>query len=112
MDGLLQKRESIDDLRERLAGCPMVAQYGPDEPGTMVHAFSDLEESCRTFLNEQLPKLTDPSVQGEQLEDLLMEVREEFRHMLYHLHDPKFFRLVEPTHDWLALAETAEAAKK
>jgi hypothetical protein len=32
-----------------------------------------------------------------------MDVREEFRHILYHLHDPKFFRVVEPTHDSLQL---------
>jgi len=42
------------------------------------------------------------------LEDLLMDIREEFRHILYHLHDPEFFRVVEPTHDWLTLAETAK----
>jgi hypothetical protein len=57
-----------------------------------------LEESLRLFLDEQLPKLSDPSVQGEQLEDLLLEIREEFRHVLYHLHDPVFFRAMEPTH--------------
>ncbi|MCU1226403.1 MAG: hypothetical protein JWQ42_4496 [Edaphobacter sp.] len=60
------------------------------------------------FLDEQLPKLADPTVQGEQLEDFLMDIREEFRHILYHLHDPEFFRVVEPTHDWLTLAETAK----
>ena len=107
-DMVLQKSDGIENLRQRLAACPMVAQYGPDEPGTMVHAFSDLEESCRAFLDEQLPKLTDPTVQLEQLEDVLMDIREEFRYMLYHMHDPKFFRLVEPTHDWLALAEESK----
>lgn len=35
-----------------------------------------------------------------------MDIREEFRHILHHLHDPEFFRVVEPTHDWLTLAET------
>ena len=105
---LLQKPEPVDNLRERLASCKMVARLGPDEAGTLVHAFSDLEESLRVFLDEQLPKLTDPAVQGEQLEDLLLDIREEFRHILYHIHDPEFFRAVEPTHEWLVLADTAK----
>lgn len=107
---IFQSSELFDDLRERLAACPMVNQYGVDEAGTLVHAFTDLEESMRTFLNEQLPKLTDPAFKGEQLEELLMDIREEFRHIAYHIHDPEFFRLVEPTHEWLALAESVKKA--
>lgn len=105
---LLQKKEQIDDLRERLAHCAMVAQFGPEEPGTLVHAFSDLEESFRRFLDEQLPKLADPSAQGERLEEVLLDVQEEFRHILYHIHDPRFFRLLEPTHEWLTVSEAEE----
>lgn len=102
---ILQKKDQIEDLRQRLASCRIVAQYGQEESGTLVHAFSDLEESFRKFLDEQLPKLADPSVQGEQLEDLLLDVQQEFRHILYHLHDPQLFRLLEPTHEWLTVAE-------
>jgi hypothetical protein len=36
--------------------------------------------------------------------DLLMDILEEFRHVLYHLHDPEFFRVLEPTHEWLTLS--------
>lgn len=103
---ILQKKDQIEDLRQRLAHCRIVAQYGREEPGTLVHAFSDLEESFRKFLAEQLPKLIDPSVQGEQLEDLLLDIQQEFRHILYHIHDPQLFRVLEPTHEWLTLAET------
>jgi len=102
---IFQSKELFDDLRHRLAACPMVSQYGSDEAGTLVHALTDLEESLRTFLDEQLPKLIDPALKGEALEDLLMDIREEFRHVLYHLHDPQFFRMVEPTHDWLTVQE-------
>lgn len=102
---ILQNKDVIENLRERLARCPLVAKYGEEESGTLVHAFLDLEESFRKFLDEQLPKLADPSVQGEQLEDLLLDVQQEFRHILYHLHDPQFFRLLEPTHGWLTVPE-------
>ena len=108
MSGLLQTKEALTELGDRLAGCPMVTQYGAEEPGALLLAFSDLEGAMRAFLEEQVPKLADPTVQGEALEDLLIDIREEFRHILYHLHDPEFFRVVEPTHDWLTLAEPAK----
>ena len=111
-DKIFQTSELFDDIRRRLAECPIVSQYGPEEAGTLVHAFTDLEDSMRAFLDEQLPKLIDPALKGEQLEDLLMDIQGEFQHILYHIHDAKFFRVVEPTHDWLALAETVETVKK
>ena len=104
----LQEQQKVDEVRERLSSCPIVQRYGCEEAGALVHAFSDLEESCRIFLKEQIPKLVDPSTQGEQLEDLLMEIREEFRHILYHIHDPQFFRAMEPTHEWQCLHESAK----
>jgi hypothetical protein len=104
-DLVLKNKDVIENLRQRLARCPMVAKYGEEESGTLVHAFWDLEESFRRFLDEQLPKLADPSVEGKQLQDLLLDIEQEFRHILYHLHDPQNFRYLEPTHEWLTLAE-------
>lgn len=105
---LMQTAGAMGQLRERLAGCPLVSQYGPEESEILVQSFSDLEASFRVFLDEQLPKLADPNLKGEQLEDLLMEIQGEFQHILYHIHDPKFFRVVEPTHEWLVLAEAVQ----
>lgn len=105
MSGLLQTKDAFKGLVQRLAACPQIARYGSEEPETLAHALSDLEESLRKFLDEQLPKLADPAVQGEELEDLLLDIREEFRHVLYHLHDPEFFRVLEPTHEWLTVTE-------
>jgi hypothetical protein len=96
---LLQGREAIAELRERLADCPSVTRYGTDEPDALVHAFSDLEQSMHEFLDVQLPKLADPAVRGKALEDLLWDITTgEIRHVLYHLQDPKFFRILEPSH--------------
>lgn len=103
MSEFLQTKQAFRSLVDRLGTAPLIARYGEEEPETLAHAFSDIEVSLRKFLEEQLPKLADPSMQGQSLEDLLLEVREEFRHILYHLHDPRFFRVLEPTHEWLAV---------
>jgi hypothetical protein len=96
-------------LAEKLERCSDVARHGKEEAWSIAYSLGDIEQSMRTFLGEQLPALLDPGVEGEKLEDLLLEVREEFRHILYHIHDPEFFRVVEPTHDWLALSEGKKA---
>ncbi len=104
MSEFLQTSRAFNSLVDRLGTSSVITRYGREEAETLAHAFSDLEQSLRKFLDEQLPKLADPSLQGQVLEDLLLDIREEFRHVLYHLHDPKFFRTLEPTHDWLTVS--------
>ncbi|MBH5401882.1 hypothetical protein HZZ13_29435 [Bradyrhizobium sp. CNPSo 4010] len=107
MTELLQSKEAFRNLVQRLSTTPVIVR-SQEEPETLAHAFSDLEISLRKFLHEQLPKLADPSIQGEPLGDLLLDIREEFRHILYHLHDPQFFRVLEPTHEWLMVRSEQE----
>jgi hypothetical protein len=95
---ILQESEVIAELTKRLGERPLITKYGPDEPETLAHSFSDLEESFHRFLGEQLPKLIDSSTTGDVLDDLLLDIREEVRHILYHLQDPEFFRILEPSH--------------
>jgi|SRR3954462_7236548 hypothetical protein len=105
---LMLNPRAMNELAKRLEECPSVTRFdeGEDkEAWTLAHAFMDLEESFREYLDLLLPKIVDPSTKGEQLVDALLDIREEFRHILYHLHDPKSFRYLEPTHDWLTLNE-------
>jgi hypothetical protein len=96
---LLQHKEAIAELTKRLSDCPSVARYGPEEAETLVHAFSDLEQSMHRFLDVELPQLLDPAVRGQALEDLLWDITMgEIRHILYHLRDPEFFRILDPVH--------------
>ena len=95
------------DLRERLENCEIIARLGPHEPQGSSHVFSDLEGYFHTFLYGQLPRLADPSVRGEQLEKLLVDIREEFRHILCLIEEQRFFRAMEPSHDWQALVKNA-----
>jgi hypothetical protein len=107
---LLKETAAMDSLAQRLAESPVLSRFpNPKaEAESLAYSLSDLEGSMRVFIDEQLPKLADPNLKGEELEDLLLDVREEFRHILYHLHDPEFFRVVEPTHDWLQLSQPSK----
>lgn len=81
-------------LTERLALIKTVSKF--DQPGepqsaTLAHSLTDLEKSFRTVTDVLLPRLLDRTVTPEQLNDALLDVGEELRHILYHIRDPKFF---------------------
>lgn len=99
---LLTDQAEAKKLTDRLSKCPEVSkddQGTEKEAGVLVHAFGDLEESFRTFLNKQLPSLMDDRNSPSELFDILLEIGEEFRHILYHIHDPKFYRYLYPEDD-------------
>lgn len=86
--------ETASVLIERLSCIPSVRQFDrPEEPqaSTIVHSLGDLEQSFRTTLDCLLPRLLDESLAPQQLNDVLLEIGEELRHVLYHVKDPKFF---------------------
>lgn len=88
---LLKDAAAINALAELLIKCPEVTRYDEEEAGTIAHCFSDLEESFRVFLEEQLPRLVEGQLKPSEIYDLLLDIGEEFRHILYHVKGPKFY---------------------
>ena len=81
-------------LAERLETCEQVRRYdtaAEKQAWTLAHNLIDLEGSFRAFLDNHLPKLKVENLSSEQINDLLLEIGEEFRHILYHIKDPAFF---------------------
>ena len=108
-DRLLEDMESWKELAEKLDLLPDVNKHDSaddKEAWTLVHAFSDLEESFRRFLDDQLPRLVNGEPTPTALNDLLTEIGEEFRHIVYHIRDPKFYSYLEASE-----AGTQEASR-
>src|SRR5262245_32261962 len=61
------------------------------EASTLAHAFLDLEESFRRFIDEHLPQLTRSDLSEQEICDTLHDIGEEFRHILYHIRDPRYY---------------------
>lgn len=81
-------------LVERLSKIDAVSRFDRrDEPqsATLVHALTDMEKSFREILDTLLPRLVDEAADSDQIEDALLEIGEELRHIHYHLKDPEFF---------------------
>src|SRR5437868_6931610 len=86
--------EHITDLARRLADCPEITRYDSgdhNEAWSLADGFSDLEEAFRGFLDEHLPRLADPELKGQELIDCLQDIGEEFRTILWHIRDLKFY---------------------
>jgi hypothetical protein len=91
---LLGQAEAIVELERALAKCPKVRRYDlPDhnEASTLAHAFSDLEKSFSHVLDEQLPRLTRRPLSNHEINDVLLDIGEELRHILYHVKDARFY---------------------
>jgi hypothetical protein len=82
-------------LADRLSRLPEVAGLDDSdekEAERLARAFADLEQSFQRFRDEQLPRLMIAQLSDSELGGLLLEIGEEFRHIGYHLREPKFYR--------------------
>lgn len=58
-----------------------------DNIDALVHALVDIKESTEKIYNSLLPQLCGSQNNSETLQDLLWSIREEFRHIEYHIQD-------------------------
>lgn len=91
---VLQSFDDIKKLAEVLGSCPQVTRYDTaeeKEAWTLAHAFSDIEESMQKIYADHLPALLAERPTPSDIYDRLLAIGEELRHVLYHIHDPKFY---------------------
>ena len=91
---ILGNPEAVSHLAERLAKCPQVSRFDTEEEPqgwTLALSFSDLEASFTVFLEQQLPRLARDEGSAKETYDRLIDIGEEFRHILYHLRTVRFY---------------------
>ena len=72
-----------------------VAQYDDtehDEAEAVAHAVWDLDESFRKLTGKIFPKLENSQLSKAQIQDILWEIRDELRHISYHINDCRSFK--------------------
>ena len=65
---------------------------GELESETLAHSLLDINESCNTLVNDLFPKFELTSLTEEEINELLFDIGEELRHILYHIRDPKYYQ--------------------
>lgn len=90
----------VKRLAERLDRCPAVTRFDSGEhreAWAIADAFAELEKLMRGVLGTQLPRITSGVLSEAEVSDVLLDIGEEFRRILYHmLEEPHFFRYLVP----------------
>jgi hypothetical protein len=84
LESLFQTLSEIDVVTRRDEGDEFEAR-------TLAYSLVEIEESCRCYL-DRLAKLEA----GEAPLDQLEEMSEDLRHILYHIRDSRFLRVIDP----------------
>ncbi len=104
---LLADFESVERFAERLSQYPDVTRFNQDDRNAaseIALAFSDIEKSFHSFVDVQLPRLIKGDVEASEAYDLLLDIGEEFRTILYEITAPRFY-------DYLKDESTTEVNK-
>lgn len=62
-------------------------------PKQLSHALADIEEECRAFVNEYMPRLME-AASPDELDEVLTDLLGGLRHLAYHLKDSPYLRIV------------------
>lgn len=75
-------------MKEKLV-CQNLSKIDNIDTGAILHALVDIKESMDAIYSNILPKLSVEGISQDEVQDLLWDIREEFRHVEYHIHDSK-----------------------
>ena len=90
----MQYVEKLRAVTANLEKCERVKKYStPDEDQAAVLAYSllDIEEAAGKIINDHIPKLYLANLNADEVDDLVLEIGEELRHLLYHVYDTKVY---------------------
>jgi hypothetical protein len=85
--------EKLKIITENLAKCERVTKYSTFEENqadTLGNALIDIEEAL-TKINQQIPKLYLKKLSEEEVDDIILEIGEELKHIIYHVKDSKAY---------------------
>ncbi len=95
-DRYLDTVAKIRELSSRLSRLEDVSQYDAEDETqswSMASGFAHLEDSFRLFTDDLLPRLVGGSELADaEVLDILTDIGEEFRHIVYHIEDLRFYR--------------------
>lgn len=81
--------EKISELKKRL----IQNKKSELQAEAIIHALIDNEESFQTVYKEMVPKILQTNLTNDEFMDLLWDIRDEFRHIDYHIQDGNLINL-------------------
>jgi hypothetical protein len=69
-------------------------QDGEPAGWNIAHGLADIEQSCKAIVDERLPALLAAAGNPVECQEVLLQIGEDLRHILYHTRDIRFFRYI------------------
>lgn len=85
--------QKMQIIRDNLEKCKRITRHSTTEENqadTLANALIDIEESIQR-INEQIPKLYLKILTENEVDDLILDIGEELRHVLYHINDTRVY---------------------
>lgn len=97
---ILTSVDRVKRLAALLAKAPQVTRHDShshEEAEALADSFAEMEKLMREFLRSELPRLTETSLPPNEVFDVLLDIGEVFRRILYHMiEQQKFYRYLVP----------------
>lgn len=90
---LLNDPADVKQLAEQLSSLDIISKMdldGDSEAWKMAIAFADISDSFARFNDELLPELVS-SRRDQDIKNVLVEIGDEFRHVIYHVFELGFY---------------------
>ena len=92
MKDKVEKYKHLVEILEKSKKIKSLNEGSHVESEALAHSILDIIESSSLISNELFPKLMSQDISEEEIEDILQDISDEFRHILYHINDPKYFK--------------------
>lgn len=90
MIGYERKKNDYDLLYKKIVSYDLLSD---DKAESLIYALQEIKNSIDLIYEEILPKLVKEKTNKEKYLNLLWDVREEFRHIDYHIKDSEILDL-------------------
>lgn len=94
----MDTNKNITELTDKLLRFKCISQFDTDdepEAVRLAHALIDIVESMELIKSKYLPELENAENE-EEVKNTLLDIGDEFDHILYHLKDTKFYEYLFP----------------
>jgi hypothetical protein len=85
--------EKLNVVKRNIEKCERVTKHSTNEESqvdTLANALLDIDESIQ-ILKEQISKLYLNDLAKDDVEDLILDIGEELRHIIYHINDTRVY---------------------
>ena len=90
--------EKLNLIKLNLEKCERVNKHTTQEENqadTLANTYIDIEDGLKVIIEEQIPKLYLKDLTKEEVDELILDIGEELRHMLYHIKDTKVYSYLD-----------------